>query len=189
MLSLLSDIKEETHEHTVRTTKGRSEGLASEAFSTQEKVEAVSGFNLLGSKITADGDCSHEHERHALLERKVMTSLRWGQWLCCVRLHRPHGLRPARLLCPCDSPGKHTAVGCHFLLYGTFLTQGLNSGLLHCRQILYHPSHQGSPKTNLDGVLKSRDVTSPTQVHRAKVMVFPVVMYGCESWVTKRVEH
>ena len=55
MLSLLSDIKEETHEHTAQATEGRSEGLASEVFSTQEKVEAVMGFNLSGSKITADG--------------------------------------------------------------------------------------------------------------------------------------
>ena len=45
-----------------------------------------------------------------------------------------------------DSPGKNTAVGCHALLHGIFLTQGLNPGLLHCRQILYHLSHQGSPR-------------------------------------------
>ena len=48
-------------------------------------------------------------------------------------------------LCPWTSPGKNTGVGCHSLLQETFLTQGLNSGLLHCRQILYHLSHQGSP--------------------------------------------
>ena len=45
-----------------------------------------------------------------------------------------------------DSPGKNTGVGCHFLLQGIFLTQGLNLGLLYCRQILYRLSHQGSPK-------------------------------------------
>ena len=49
---------------------------------------------------------------------------------------------PARLLCPCDFPGKNTAVGFHFLLQGIFLTQGLNLGLLHCRQTL-RLSHQG----------------------------------------------
>ena len=49
-----------------------------------------------------------------------------------------HGLRPTRLLCPWDSPGKNMGVGCHFLLQEVFLTQGLNLGLLHCRQILYH---------------------------------------------------
>jgi len=51
---------------------------------------------------------------------------------------------PARLLCPWDSSGKNTGVGCHFLLQGIFPTQGSNPGLLHCRQILYHLSHQGS---------------------------------------------
>ena len=50
---------------------------------------------------------------------------------------RSHGLQPARLLCPWNSPGKNTGVGCHSLFQGIFLTQGSNSGLLHCRQIIY----------------------------------------------------
>ena len=58
---------------------------------------------------------------------------------------RPHGLEPARLLSPWDSPGKNTGVGCHALLQRIFLTQGSNPGILHCRQILYCLSHQGSP--------------------------------------------
>ena len=59
---------------------------------------------------------------------------------------RPHGQYVAhRLLCPWDSSGKNTGVGCHSILQGIFLTQGSNPGLLHCRQILYHLSHQGSP--------------------------------------------
>ena len=58
---------------------------------------------------------------------------------------RSHGLSPTRLLCPWDSPGKNTGVGSHFLLQGIFLTQGSNSGLQHCRQILYCLNHQGSP--------------------------------------------
>ena len=58
---------------------------------------------------------------------------------------RPHGLQPARLLCPWDFPGKSTGVGCHFLLQRIFPTQGSNPGLPHCRQMLYHLSHQGSP--------------------------------------------
>ena len=70
---------------------------------------------FLGSKITADGDCSHEIKRRLLLGRKVMT--------------------------------------------------------------------------NLDSMLKSRDITLPTMVHLVKVMVFPVVMYGCESWTVKKAEH
>ena len=80
-----------------------------------ETVETVSDFILGGSKITADGDCSHEIKRRLLLGRKVMT--------------------------------------------------------------------------NLDSILKSRDVTLPTKVRLVKAMVFPVVMYGCESWTVKKAEH
>ena len=79
-----------------------------------ETVETVTGFIFLGSKITADGDCSHEIKRHLLLGRKAMT--------------------------------------------------------------------------NLDSVLKSRDITLLTKVHLIKTMVFPVVMYGCESWTIKKAE-
>ena len=80
-----------------------------------ETVETVSDFILGGSKITADGDCSHEIKRHLLLGRKVMT--------------------------------------------------------------------------NLDSMLKSRDITLPTKVRLVKAMIFPVVMYGCESWAVKKAEH
>ena len=76
--------------------------------------ETVSDFIFLGSKITADGDCSHEIKRHLLLGRKATT--------------------------------------------------------------------------NLDSILKSRDITLPTKVHLVKVMVFPVVMYGCEIWTIKKAE-
>ena len=79
-----------------------------------ETVETVSDFIFLGSKITADGDCSHEIKRCLLLGRKVMT--------------------------------------------------------------------------NLDGIFKSRDITLPTKVRLVKAMVFPVVMYGCESWTVKKAE-
>ena len=79
-----------------------------------ETVETVSDFIFLGSKITADGDCSHEIKRHSLLGRKVMT--------------------------------------------------------------------------NLDSILKSRDITLPTKVRLVKAMVFPVAMYGCESWTVKKAE-
>ena len=79
-----------------------------------ETVETVSDFILRGSKITADGDCSHEINRRLLLGRKVMT--------------------------------------------------------------------------NLDSILKSRDITWPTKVRLVKAMVFPVVMYGCESWTIKKAE-
>ena len=57
---------------------------------------------------------------------------------------QPHGLQPARLLCPWSSPGKNSGVGCHYLLQGIFPTQVSNPGLLNCRQISYRLSHQGS---------------------------------------------
>ena len=79
-----------------------------------EAVESVSDFIFLGSKITTDGDCSHEIKRHLLLGRQVMT--------------------------------------------------------------------------NLDSIFKSRDITLPTKVHLVKAMVFPVVMYVCESWTVKKAE-
>ena len=62
---------------------------------------------------------------------------------------QPRGLQPVRLLCPWDFPDKNTGVGCHFLLEGIFPTQGSNPCLLHCWQILYHLSHQGSPNTSV----------------------------------------
>ena len=63
---------------------------------------------------------------------------------------RPYGLKLTRFLHPWDSPDKNTGVSCHFLLRGIFLIQGLNLGLLHCRQILYHLSHWETPKCEGD---------------------------------------
>ena len=80
-----------------------------------ETLETVRDFIFLGSKITADGDCSHEIKRHLLFGRKVIT--------------------------------------------------------------------------NLDSILKSRDITLPTKVHLIKAMVFPVVIYGCKSWTVKKTKH
>ena len=104
--------------------------------------EAVTDFIFLGSKITADGDCSHEIKTlapwkesydkpslHAFSGTSVVSGSLW-----------PHGPKPTRLLCPGDSPDKNTVTGCHALLQGIFLTQGLNPYLLsvlHYRQILY----------------------------------------------------
>ena len=61
----------------------------------------------------------------------------------------PHGMLLTGLLCPWNFPGKNTEVGCHFLLQGIFLTQGLNPGLLHCKQILDRLSHQGRHKVGI----------------------------------------
>ena len=66
---------------------------------------------------------------------------------------RPHELGPTRILHPWDFPGKSIGAGCHFLLQGIFLTQGLNSGLPHCRQMLYHLSHQATINLNGCGIL------------------------------------
>ena len=77
---------------------------------------------------------------------------------------QPHGLQPARLLHPWDSPGKNTGVGCHFLLQAIFPTQGLNPGLLHFRQMLYCLSHQGNPTAAL-------------------VFPFPAPAYANSGWV------
>ena len=74
---------------------------------------------------------------------------------------QPHGLLPASLLCPWDSPGKNTGVGCHALLQGIFLTQGLKLSLLqllHCRQILYHEPLGKPPKVrNIHENFEERD--------------------------------
>ena len=75
----------------------------------------------------------------------------WSAWdqisfvshFSCVRFCAT--LWTARLLCPWDSPGTNTGVGCHFLFQGIVRTQGLNPGVLNCRRVLYHLSHQGSP--------------------------------------------
>ena len=86
-----------------------------------ETMKTGRDFIFLGSKITVDSDCSHEIKRSVLLGRKAMTN----------------GLQHIRLLHPWDFPGNSTGVGCHFLLQGIFPTQGLNTGLPHCRQTLY----------------------------------------------------
>ena len=98
----------------IQKTKIMASGLLTSWQIDRETVETGRYFIFLGSKVTADGDCSHEIKRHLLLGRKAMT--------------------------------------------------------------------------NLDSILKSRDITLPTKVHLVKTMVFPVVMYGCENWTIKKAE-
>ena len=116
--SLLMKVKEESEKFGLKLNIQKTKTMASGPITSWqidgETVETVADFILGGSKITADGDCSHEIKRNLLLRRKVMT--------------------------------------------------------------------------NLDSILKSRDITLPTKVHLVKVMVFPVVMYGCESWTVKKAE-
>ena len=109
-------VKEESEEVDLKLTIQKTKIMASGPINSwQIDVETVSDFIFGGSKITADGNCSHEIKRCFLLGRKVMT--------------------------------------------------------------------------NLDSILKSRDITLPTKVCVVKVMVFPVVMYGCEGWTVKKAEH
>ena len=113
-----------------------------------ETVETVSDFIFGGSKITADGDCSHEIKRRLLLGRKVMTNLDSIFKNRAITLPKRVCLVKAmvfpRFLCAWDLPGQNTGASCHFLLQGIFPNQGPNLCLLHCRQILYQLSHQGS---------------------------------------------
>ena len=117
--SFLMKVKEETEKVdlklNIQTTKIMASGPITSWQIDGETVETVPDFIFLGSKITADGDCSHEIKRHLLLGRKVMT--------------------------------------------------------------------------NLDSILKRKDITLPTKVHLVKAMVYPVVMYGCESWTIKKPWH
>ena len=114
--SLLMKVKEESEKVDLELNIQKTKIMASGPITSWEiDGETVSDFIFGGSKITADGDCSHEIKRRLLLGRKVMT--------------------------------------------------------------------------NLDSILKSRDITLPSKVHRVKAMVFPVVMHGCESWTVKKAEH
>ena len=118
LTSLLMKVKEKSEKVGLKLNVEKTKIMASGPITSWqidgEKMETVRDFILGGSKITADGDCSHEMKRHLLLGRKVMT--------------------------------------------------------------------------NLDSISKSRDITLPTKVRLVKAMVFPVVMYGCESWTVKKAE-
>ena len=69
--------------------------------------------------------------------------------LSCVQLFVTPQMQPTSILCLWNSPGKNIGMGCHFLLQGIFLTQGLNPGFVHCRQITYHLSHRDVPRKNI----------------------------------------
>ena len=117
---------------------------------------------------------------------------------------RPHRRQPTRLPGPWDSPGKNTGVGCHFLLQ-CMKVKSLNHVQLlatpwtaayqtppsmgFSRQEYWSGVPLPSPRTNLDSILKRRDITLSTKIHLVKAMVFPFVMYGCESWTIKKAEH
>ena len=116
-----------------------------------------------GSKITADADCSHEIKRCLLLGRKAMTNLAAAakSLQSCPTLYNPTDGSP---------PWAPLSLG--------FSRQEYWSGLPF-----------PSPMTNLDSILKSRDITLPTKVYTVKAMFFSVVMRRCESWTIKKAEH
>ena len=90
---------------------------------------------------------------------------------------RPHALEPTRPLCPWDSPGKNTGVGCHFLLQGIFPTQGSNPCLLcllHCREILYPLSHLGSPPRAMLNKYLLNEIVSPGSLAQHHMRCFPI---------------
>ena len=108
------------------------------------RVWSFGDFKTLGAlpeSILSSPLLSYKSQNSILL----ILSWKW-KWSHSVLSNslQPHGLSPTRLLHPWDFPGKNTGVGCHFLLQGSFLIQGSNPGLPHCRQMLYHLSHQGS---------------------------------------------
>ena len=107
-----------------------------------------------------------------------------------------HVLYLTRLLCPWDSPGKNTAVGCHAILHVVrcnSLVLQIWSSLITADGDCSHEIKRclllgRKVMANLDSIFKSRDITLPTKVRLVKAMVFPVVMYGCESWTVKKAE-
>ena len=120
--SLLMKVKEESEKVGLKLNIQKSKIMASDPITSwqisEETVETVADFIFLGSKITADGDCSHEIKRCLLLERKVTTNLLLLLLVASVMSDsvRSHGLQATRLLHPWDFPGKSTGVGCQCLL-------------------------------------------------------------------------
>ena len=104
----------------------------------------------------------------------------------------PHGLQSTRLLCPWDFPGKKTGVGCHFLLQGIFPIQGSNSGLLHCRQILYHLSYREASYSNkhfLYIYLLSFDFSSPVYEFLPGFSILSTTFVWFWSFGTRLISH
>ena len=98
----------------------------------------------------------------SLFSRSVMSDSLW-----------PHGLLPTRFLCPWDSPGKNTGVGCYFFLQGIFPTQESNQGLLPCGWILYQLRHQGSPKCTLSSLTLNHSLLQGAVLRRVPGLYSP----------------
>ena len=184
---LLMKVKEENEKSNLKLNIQKPKIMASGPITSWqidgEENGTMTDFIFLGSRLTVNGDCSHEVKRHLLLGRK---------WKCKLLSHVRLFATPW-LYSPWNSPGQNTRVGSPPLLQQIFPTQESNQDLLHCGWILYQLSYQGSLGkmlwTNLDSVLKSRDITLPAKVCIVKAMVFLVVIYGCESWTITKVGH
>ena len=118
-------------------------------FQKQEETGKESSFSALKGSTALPTAWFQPHNVNCeLLASRTRKSL--SESVSCSVVSNslgPQGLQPPILLCLWNSPGKHTGMGSHALLQGIFLTQGSNPGLQHCRQILCHLSHQGSPRT------------------------------------------
>ena len=143
---------------------GQSTGASTSALPSNECSGLVSfridSFDLLVVQGTLGSLLQHHNSKASVLWRSDLLMVQLshpymttGKIICMTVSHsvmldslQPHGLQPNRLLRPWDFPGKDTGVVCHLLFQGIFLTQGSNLGLLHCRQILYRLSSQGSPE-------------------------------------------
>ena len=131
LMGLLMKVKEESEKGGLKLNIQKTKIMASGPITSWqidgETMEIVTDFLFLGSKITADGDCSHEIKRCLLLGTKAMRNL------VKVKVAVIDSLRPHGLYSPWNSPGWNTGPGSPSLLQGIFPTQGLNPGLLYCR--------------------------------------------------------
>ena len=157
-----------------------------------ETVGTVTNFILGGSKITADGDFSHEIKRHLLLGRKVKTNLHpmdRGAWWAAV-----HGVAKSRTwLSDFTFNFRFHALEKEMVTHSSILAgENLRDGSTSWAAI-YGVAQSWAHWSNLaaaaDSILKSRDITLSAKVRLVKAMVFPVVMYGCQSWTIKKAEH
>ena len=138
------------------TTKGRRAVKSGE---NAERVAVRSKDDIQTHQSKRVGGDSYSRLSNTKTSLNTHYACVYAQTLWSCLTLRPYGLQPAKLLCPQDSPGKNTGVGCHFPLQGILLTQGSNLGLLHCSWVFYQLSHQGSPiPIMLTRILKSSDV-------------------------------
>ena len=189
--SLLMKVKEENEKAGLKLNIQKMKIMASGSITSWqidgETMETMIDFIFLGSKITADSNCSQETKRLLLLGRKTMVNIdsvlksRDKTLLIKVCLSRAMASGP---ITSWEIDGETVETVSGFIFLGSKITADgdcshkIKRYLLLGRKVM----------TNLDSIFKSRDITLPTKVHPVKAMVFPVVMYGCESWTVKKAE-